>query len=200
MGYSSIFDIIGSIFIAGTLYIMVINMQNDISQMTYTDGSDLIVQTNITTVTRLLEKDFRLIAYCAKPDSFTQTSNSIVAAGAHNISFLADVNGDGTMDTVKYYVGSPSDLPLTPNPNDFPLYRQINSQPAAMYNVGLTQFDFAYFDWMATPKTLPITFPYSGVLEIQLTIMLKSPVLPDSLGAYSYWRQLRLSARNLMTR
>jgi hypothetical protein len=207
MGFNTIFDIIGSIFIAGSLLIIVLNLQGDIAQMTFTYGNDLIVQSNMTTVTRMLESDFRRIGYWAALDSPLVGTKAIRAATVHSIKFLADLNDDGNLDTVKYWVGAKTDLGVTPNPNDFPLYRQVNSSPALMYNFGVTQFDFTFYQSQNQVSKVPLTFPIafnadgtSQIFYIQLEIMLQSRESYDSLYTYSYWKQLRLEAQNLKDR
>jgi hypothetical protein len=200
MGYSSLFDIIGSIIIAGVLLIIVINLQGGVSKMTYTYGSDLVVQSNMTTVTKFLEADFHKIGYCSIPDSFIATNTAITSAGPHNISFLADVDDNAIMDTIKYSIGTSADLTVTPNRVDFPLYRQVNNGEKKLYNVGLTQFDFAYFNTLGDSMKSTITDSLKGIFSIRLTVMLQSPVAYDSLYTYAYWRQLRLSAKNLYNR
>jgi hypothetical protein len=207
MGYNTILDIIGSIFVAGSLLIIVLNLQGDISQMTYTYGNDLIVQSNMTNVTRMLESDFRRIGYWAALDSPLVGTKAIRAATQNSITFLADLDDNAILDTVKYWVGSKSDLAITPNPNDFPLYRQVNNNPAIMYNFGVTQFKFTFYKSVnqVGKDTLqfPITFNSDGtslIFYIQLEIMLQSRESYDSLYTYSYWKQLRLEAQNLLNR
>jgi hypothetical protein len=207
MGYNTILDIIGSIFVAGTLLIIVLNLQGDISQMTYTYGNDYIVQSNMTNLTKMLESDFRRIGYWAALDSPLVGTKAIRAATKHSISFLADMDDNGILDTVKYWVGTTTDLAITPNPKDFPLYRQINSNPAVMYNFGVTQFDFKF--WQSVNQVgrdslqFPITFNSDGtslIFYIELQIMLQSRESYDSVYTYSYWKQLRLEAQNLKNR
>jgi hypothetical protein len=207
MGFNTIFDIIGSIFIAGTLLIIVLNLQGDISQMTFTYGNDLIVQSNMTTITKLLETDFRRIGYWSLIDSPFVATSAIRAAGQHNITFLADVDNTGALDTIKYWIGSKSDLTITPNPNDFPLYRQVNSNAAVMYNFGLTLFDFKFYKSVNQVGKDSLAFPISigsdgssEIFYVQLEIMLQSRAAYDSLYTYSYWKQLRLEAQNLKDR
>lgn len=207
MGYNTIFDVIGSIIIAGMVALIGIRANASIAKMTYTYGNEMTVQKNMTTIVRLVENDLRKIAYCAEPDSFLMQPWTIRSAGQNNITFLADIDFDTKMDTIKYYVGSNSDLSYTSNPRDFPLFRRINSQTPVPLNIGLTQFQFLFYDWLGNEKSFPILTDSTsmagsatGIGAIRLTIMLESQYAWDSLYAYSYWRQLRLSARNLQNR
>ncbi|MBI3194387.1 MAG: hypothetical protein HYZ34_07990 [Ignavibacteriae bacterium] len=201
MGSSSLLDIIGSFIIGGMLILMIINLTGSISKMTYTYGMDMTVQKNMTTLVQMVESDFRKIGYCADPDGFPITAKSILEAGKHNISFLADINFDKTMDTVKYYIGEDEVLDYTSNPDDVPLYRVINNVNPSYFNLGTTQFDFLYYNALGDSMAFPITKDsLKGIFSIRLTVMLQSPAAYDSLYTYAYWRQLRLSSRNLLNR
>lgn len=201
MGSSSLLDIIGSFIIGGMLILMVISMSGSISKMNYTYGSDMTVQKNMTTLVRMVENDFRKIGYCADPDRYPITSKSIVEAEENKISFLADLNYDGTMDTVKYYLGEKKDLNYTSNANDLPLYRVINNATPSYFNLGVTQFDFLYYNALGEAMSFPVTKDsLKGIFSIRLTIMIQSPAAYDSLYTYAFWRQLRLSSRNLLNR
>jgi hypothetical protein len=207
MGTSTIFDLIGSIIIAGTLGLMIMNTHAQMSQMNYTNSEDYIVQSNMRNLSRILEKDLRLIGYCANPNNFPTGSVAIVAGDTNKITFLADLYNNGTMDTVYYYCGTKAQASNTLNPNDFPIYRRIGAPVAAnsytdSMSVGCTQFQLQFFDnynvQMATP--LPGD-SLSGVRFMQITIFLESPFAYDSSRyTYAYWRQMRLAGINLMNR
>lgn len=206
MGLSTIFDIIGSIAIGGIVLFLVINMNGNMTQTTYTDAQDYLVQSNLTTLVSIIEKDMRRIGYCAIPDSFPHTNEPFLAAGAHNITFLADLDDNGKMDTIVYSVGSTSDLSWSPNPNDFPFIRKVGSKKADTLAVGLTQFDCNFYDTFGTLLTFPIIVDslggcaLSGIFPIQITIMVQNPYGYNNQYTYAYWRQLRMTARNLYNR
>ena len=67
MGYSTIIDVMGSIVLGGYLLLMIFRLDGTISESTYTNGSELTVQQNLTTLVDLIERDFRKIGYCADP-------------------------------------------------------------------------------------------------------------------------------------
>ncbi len=203
MGYSSILDVIGAIIIAGTVALMAIRMNGTMGKMTYTYGNEMTVQKNMTTVVRILESDLRKAGYCAEPDSFLKYYTTIQSAAEHGITFLADLDYNKSMDTISYYVGTKRELADTPNPRDFPLYRKINSGAPTLLNIGLTQFDFKFFNWNGDELHFPIldediqqTDPATGTFSLQLTVLMESQDAWDNLYAYSYWRQLRLTAMN----
>ncbi len=204
MGYSTIFDVIGAIIIGGAVALIAIRANGTFGKMAYTYGSELNVQKNMTTVVRMLETDLRKCGYCAEPDSFTMYYSAIRGASQHSITFLADLDFNKRMDTVRYYTGTVRDLSSTTNPRDFVLYRSVNSTNVTPMYVGLTQFDFKFFNWNGDSLTFPIlmdsvsqTNRATGIFSLQLTVMMESQETWDNLYAYAYWRQLRLTAMNL---
>jgi hypothetical protein len=199
LGTWSIIDLFGSFAIGAFLLLMVFRLNGTVAQATYTNGSDLTVQENLVSLVHIIEEDFRKIGYCADPTKIPDPSKSIVSASQNGISFLTDVNGDGSVDTVKYSVGTPSSLTSTPNPRDMLLFRKVNNQSTSGYSLGLTQFQFLYYNAVSDSLTFPVTVP-SAIYEIRISVILESPFAYDTLYSYAYWRQLRLAARNLKNR
>ncbi len=204
MGYSTILDVIGSIIIGAAIALVAIGTSGTVGKLSFTNGMETTVQKNMAAVVLTIESDLRKIGYCADPDTFTLFAWAIRSAGEHQLTFLADLDFNKRMDTIRYYVGEQTELNFTSNPRDFPLYRVVNSQRPVPLNVGLTQFDFKFFNATGTQLSFPIDTDSSdmasaatGIFGIELTILMESPDAWDSLYAYSYWRQLRLTSKNL---
>jgi len=101
------------------------------------------------------------------------------------IEFLADVDEDGTIDTVRYAISDTSLAHMTPNPNDRLLYRQINGQPQEGDAWGVTELEFRYFDANGGETSVP-----SLVRAVQVSLTLESPyALGDEFIAVS-WKGL----------
>lgn len=199
MGNSTIIDILGSIILGGYLLLMIFRLNGTISETVYTNGSELTVQENLTTLVGLLEYDLRKIGYCADANNVPDPSKSILSASEHAIQYITDLNRDGSVDTVDYYTGLASSLTATPNPRDMILYRTVNHQLSMAYDMGITSFDFTYFDAQGDSIDFPITTP-SAIYLLRLSVMVESSHAYDSLYSYAYWRQIRLAARNLKNR
>jgi Tfp pilus assembly protein PilW len=199
MGNLTLFDIIASAIIASILLMTVHSSTARMNQTLCTSGNDLSVQTNLVNVVRIIEKDFRRIGYCADQSQIPDQTIAISAAGAHNISFLTDINNDGIVDTLQYDVGSPSALTITPNPRDMLLNRYLKGTKPKGYSVGLTRFDFTYYNATGDTIPLPIT-DFTQIADLRLTLAFESTSAYDSQYQYAAWRQMRLKVRNLDAR
>lgn len=58
------------------------------------------------------------------------------------LSFYSDIDSNGTSDFIEIFSGNPNQLTSTENPNDFYLYRKINSGNPEIIAVGLTYLAF----------------------------------------------------------
>jgi hypothetical protein len=199
MGSSTILDILSSIIIAGFLLLMVTRLNGTLVESSYTASSDLTVQENLVALVRIIEEDFRKIGYCKDPAKIPDPSKSILAADQHSITFLTDVDNNAAVDTLRYYVGTTAALTSTTNPRDMMLYRVINNQPSQGFSLGVTKFNFLYYDALADSLSFPIDNP-NAIYSMRLSVLLESPFAYDQNYSFAYWRQLRLAARNLKNR
>jgi type II secretory pathway component PulJ len=199
MGSSTMIDIIASFIIAGFILLMIINLNQSVADSAYVTTNDLAVQTNMTTLVQIIESDFRKIGYCSNPTNFPDPTKAMREATAHSIKFLTDVDGNGNIDSIRYSIGDTSSCRSTANPRDVMLYRQINQQTPQKLALGVVRFDFLYYNTLMDSLTFPIA-TVSQVSSIRLSILLESPYAYDTTYSYSYWRQLRLAARNLRNR
>jgi len=199
MGNSTIIDVLGSVILGGYILLMIFRLESTVTETTFMNGSELSVQQNLTTLVEIMETDFRKIGFCADPQKIKDPTKAILSASEHGIKYLTDVNRNGNVDTVEYYVGPASTLTATPNPRDFLLYRSINHAQTLTFDMGLTKFDFLFFNSADDSIDFPITTP-SEVFNIRLSVLLESSHAYDTMYTYAYWRQVRLAARNLRNR
>lgn len=205
MGYSSLIDILGSIVIGGLLMIILFRMNDTATQNTFRYSSDYLVQSNLTSVVELLEHDFRKIGYCADYTKIPDPTQSIVSADSNSITFKTDVarfagdKGDGTIDQVKYYVGSTSELSGTPNTSDRILYRVVNNETPKGSNLGITYFHIRYFDALGNLLSLPITTP-GEIWTMEINIKIENTAAYNNEYNNVFWKQIRLAARNIRNR
>lgn len=199
MGIASLIDIIGSAIIGGFILLILFRTNASVTENTYNNTSDLIVQEDITTVVSILENDFRKIGYCEDWTKIPDPTKSIIYADTSTIKFLTDDQNDGTVDTLSYYIGPTSDLPNTPNPNDRILYRQINEETPQKISLGITEFNLLYFGALGDTLSFPIVNP-GAISSMQITIRVENSAAFNNKYVDAFWRQIRLAARNLRNR
>jgi len=200
MGFSTIIDIIGSVFVGGLLLIILFRLNNSATGTLYNSTSELTVQQAMVSQVEVLESDFRKIGYCKDWTKIPDPSKSILYADSNSIKFLTDINNVGVVDSLYYYTGLTSELSNTPNPNDRLLYRVVNNDIPKSSNVGITRFTLKYFDALGNSiNESPVTLP-ALIKSIQIDIQFENTEAWDSVYTVSFWRQLKLTARNLSNR
>jgi len=199
MGYSTILDILASIVMGGILLTTVLRLSDSAAEKTYNYSSELSLQQNLATIAQVIEYDFRKMGYCANWQNFPDPSKAIAQADSSSIKFYTDVNNDGNIDSIRYYLGPTSELSSTPNPRDRLLYRVVNTDVPNEVNLGITQFYLIYFDALGDTVPLPITNP--GIISsYEINVRVESVYAYDEQYSSAYWRQIRLVARNLKNR
>jgi type II secretory pathway component PulJ len=200
MGFNTIIDIIGAMFIGGLLLIILFRLNNSATSTLYNSTSELIVQQAMVSVVQVLESDFRKIGYCKDWTKIPDQSKSIIYADSNSIKFLTDINNDGVVDSLYYYVGSTSELSNTPNTRDRLLYRVENKDLPYSSNVGITKFTLNYFDALGNAiNESPVALP-ALISSIQIDVQVENTEAFDSVYTVAFWRQLKMAARNLSNR
>jgi hypothetical protein len=200
MGYSTILDVLGSIIVGGLILLILFRLNASATSNLYDNNSEANVQSAMTSTASVLEYDFRKIGYCKDWTKIPDPTKVILYADTSSIKFLTDVNNDGIVDTLYYYLGSTSELSNTPNPRDRLLYRVVNSATPRSSNVGITKFYLTYFDTFGNQITSMPVSPTSKIQKMQIDMQVENPEPIDSTYVVAFWRQLRLSARNLQNR
>ena len=195
MGFSTILDILGSMLIGGTLLMIMFRLNNAAVENSYNNSEDLILQENLTNVVGILESDLRRMGYC-------QDWSNLPADSSH-IKFLADIDNNGSVDTVDYYVGPTSELTQTPNPNDRYLYRVAGGTADPITKFDVVEFNLLYFNTFGDTLSSPVSVP-SQIASIQVNIRIENAEAYKSNGndhyVTAFWRQIKLTARNLRNR
>jgi hypothetical protein len=71
--------------------------------------------------------------------------NKLNIADSNRFSYKADVNNDGTADSVRYYLGSTSQVKFGTNSNDRPLLKVVNGGTASIMGM-VSALYFKYYD------------------------------------------------------
>lgn len=135
----SAFDYIVSMIVAAGISLIVLTLNANMTQTAFQRNRDMVSQEVAVTLMQILEHDLFKAGY--------RTSGSVITrAESLAITFNADLNDDGTPDSIRYDVGSPSSLANSSNPSDRPLYRKVNNESTVDVAFGLVSFYFSYVD------------------------------------------------------
>lgn len=222
MGFAALIDIAGSVVVGGFLLLILFGINDSAVRNTYNFSGELTVQESLVATVDVLEYDFRKIGFCENPNALPRPEeNAILYADTSEIVFLTDLmiapdydKGDGVVDTIRYQLGPTSELSGTPNPDDRKLYRIVNGASPQAANLGITYFKIRYFRDSLTalggttlaeilPNQLPKTYvpgTPTGITAMQIDIKVENTAMYDANNnSYrnAFWRQLRLSSRNL---
>lgn len=200
---TALIDVISSMIFGGTLFLIILTA-NDVAYETQsTHNGDMLVQELLTNTAQLVEGEFRNMGY-----GVPEREPSIRHADLTAVSFLTDIDRDGTVDTVKYSLGDTLELADTENELDRFLKRQVNNGP--VMNVGaVTVFRLAYLTREGTLLPLPVALnrlPEINMVEV--TMEVQNPYAPsreagmvrsgerNALYSSSLWQQTRLASQN----
>jgi len=199
MGFSTILDILGAIVIGGLLLLILLRLNGNITENYIIHGSDRSLQRSLAETAVVIEKDFRKMGYCADPSKITEGLSIVIAADSEYISFYSDVDQDGNLDIMTYYLSDTTALSGTKNPRDRILYRQINGDMPLMISTNVTRFVFEYYDVFGTKLAVPVASP-TMISHMKISIKVEDPEAYNEQYSNAYWQQVRLSSRNLRKR
>lgn len=214
MGFSTLIDILGASLIGGMIMLILFRMNDATIESHYLNSGELIVQSNLVSIVELLEHDLRKVGYCEQWEKIPDPTIAILKATDTSITFLTDVSqseaiqiGDGNVDTLKYWVGKPTDPEVigTPNPKDRILYRQVNNHEPFSANLGLTQFRLKYFNALGNEITSMPATPPLGIITMQIDITVENTAAYGdeaekdvySKDRSAFYRQIRLAAPSI---
>ncbi len=197
---SVMLDLIGSVVIGTFVLLMGLQLNRSIAGSADASLANLNVQQGMAELAQSIEYDFRKIGF-----DMPNPGAAITLADSSHIEFKGNMDHDdaGNIETVEWYLGPA--LTTMPNPNVHILFRNYNGEgPVGTSGIGVTMFHLTYFNKSGdTVHYLDAgNYPTIRVIEISMTVQspyrVQDEVNPDTTGyAASYWRQTRLSSRNL---
>jgi hypothetical protein len=170
-------DIAGSVIIAGLLLLAVLNSYMNVNQYALMSTMDLTVQGNLSEWLQIVQHDFRKIGY-----RISNPAWAIQNCDSSSISFVSDIDNNGTIDSISYYLGPASQVTGTENPRDRALYRVVSGQQTGGA-LGLTDFQLRYFDSSGNATWTP-----AEVKAMEIFIQVESPFPLDTTYVWSSWR------------
>jgi hypothetical protein len=213
MGHSTIWDIIGSTFFAGIVFLLTFSLNSQEGEYRSAYNANYLLQQNLTALVVIMENDFKRVGY-GNPLLINETT-CIIKAFDTCFTFRGDIDNNGMIDTVSYWVGNKggpaADYPTDPyyNPSIRYLYRTLNGVDQKL-NLGVTDLRFRYYRNDAVANEAPLTQPVDpGVVGMMdLALQLQTPVRTKIVQEYMndtsqyqiFWRQVRLTSKNLRYR
>ena len=177
---------IGTFLIAGIFILSILGMNFQLLETNALNNMQTMAQKNVAEVASIIEFDLRKAGY-----GVPSATTSILAISDTTIRFLADIDQNGTPDTLNYCLSSRLDAASTENPNDRYLYRSVNSSENDV-GIGLTDLRFVFYsatgnqttnmDSIRTIKvgfTVQTLFAYSGQYG---SASWSSQISPKNLG------------------
>jgi len=159
---NAIYDIVCSVVVGGIILVMLFGFNANVAESGASQTVKLITQTNLTSMTDIIEYEFRKIGYRVG-------SNIILHADSQSITFRSDIDNDGVIDTIQYYLDNVNPSGYE-NKNTRILLHSINPGKLQMINLGLTHFRLTYQNSDGQPFT---AYPVSTPAQIKsLTVAL----------------------------
>ena len=199
MGFSTIIDILGAMIVGGLLLLILLRLNGSVTEKFYTSGNDRNLQKSLAETAILIERDFRRMGYCADPYKITETMDIVQVADSDFISFYTDIDKDGNLDILTYFLSDTNALAATVNPRDRILYRQINSNTPLIVSTNITKFLFEYYDVFGNNLPSPVASP-GNISHMKISMGMEDPDAYDEQYSKAYWQQVRLTSKNLRKR
>lgn len=147
---NTLLDILGSVFIAGLLLIVMMRLELFSKQTSYTSDNELKLIQNTKTLAEILEYDLRKIGY--RHDK--SISPAITFADSTILEFWSDIDSSGynSINKVKYFISDSTNVTGTMNPSDIILNRTISDKNNNILNtmtgpsLGLVKIKFTYLN------------------------------------------------------
>src|SRR5712692_265211 len=170
-----LFDIIGSFIVAGVILGVVFNMNATMGSMTFQNTLDVITQENAKSIADLVNYDFYKIGY---GDSTTDPVPIIKFADTNAITFKADIDSNGTLDTVQYYTTPPYFVAGSQYKFE-KLCRAVNSTNKDTMVLGIASFKLSYYDTFGVqinPPPLNTVSLLQRIESIKIQMLVKNPI------------------------
>ncbi len=164
----AVYDVVCSVVIGGIILMMLFVFNGNVAESGASQTIKLMTQTNLTAFTDLMEFEFRKMGYRV-------SNNIILFADSLNIIFRSDVDNNGVIDTIQYYLDiiNPSGFE---NKNTRILYRKINNGTPEKINLGITRFRINYQNNQGQPFTIfPVPTP-SLIKSLTVALSIESTV------------------------
>ena len=184
---AAMLDLLGSFIFGSVLLMAVLGVSGDLTGSVHCASQDYIAQSHATVISEIVHEDLRKVG-------FGVPGPAIMEADSSQFRFLSDLGADGSIDTVRYHMGTPDESLDTGNPMDRILYRTVNSEPATLLPFGVTRFHLLYFDEQGHSLGSPPPTAQIRYIRIDLTVESPEPYRDEYAKTFM---QLHIRPRNL---
>ncbi len=151
-----------STFIIGTMMLLAIVQLNlSIAKNSMDSMSDQHAKLQVDAIAGLISYDFRKIGYSVAEDK-------LIEATPTKLTFRADLEDNGAVDTVIWEIHAGTEVTETDNPNDFLVTRTVNGNETEI-KLGVVLFEFTYYDALLNP-----TFSIEDIERIRVKVVTES--------------------------
>ncbi len=142
---NQIIDILGSTLIGGFILLMIANSNIKISKVSDEILLSTVNQYDAVGSLETIDFDFYKIGYGISSNIKINKADSNEIVYYTDITSASFPEGDGLLDSIRYYWDTTNPLSSTPNPDDYPLYKIENN--SSKLQIGrVTQFYLSYYD------------------------------------------------------
>lgn len=179
-----ILDILGAALIGGLVMLLVVNLNAYSAETKFASDADLRLQQDAKTLAEIINDDLRKIGY-------KYSGTAITEADSQRISFHGDIDNNGVMDNVTYFLGSKADAGVTPNPDDRVLYRVVNYDTIGGPTLGLTNLRFSYLN-----KQEQKTSNADSICYVKAEMWIETILPVGGEYPFTYW-EMTINPRNI---
>lgn len=191
MGYTTILDILGAAVIGGILLINLLKVNGSLVENESIYSHDKNLQLDLVIAATVIERDFSLLGYVRNVNQVGLNQN-IFAGDSTSITFRSDIDNNGVIDTIRYFISDTSALSHTPNPRDMILYRKTNSDFPFVLANNITRFRLTYLNTSLGDVNPPIVLT-TAVNYIRIEIRVEDPYAFDNKYSEAIWRRITVS-------
>lgn len=170
--------LIGSSLVGAFTLLSLMRFTIDMSQTHYLETMENLTYDMLAQAVEVVEGDISRAGL-----GVTDAAEDIIqAADSTNFQFRLDIDGDGTVDNLRYFLGDTTSAAGSPNPRDRALFRSVNGGQAADIAVGLTDFKLKYYDQSGNETTVA-----ADIRTIRIQMSFESTTIYDSQYARLSW-------------
>jgi hypothetical protein len=184
---ASHFKLLLSIFVAGIMMVTIRQVHLNLSDNGFDRVSDTISTERAEEIIKLLHFDLNRIGLGVEGET------AIIEATSNRLVFKADLDVDGNVETVRYYLSDAAAATSTQNPHDKILYRVVDNEPEVDVPMGVTEFELKYFNAPEGKETTDL----DEIRTIEVALVVQNTISTDDEYT-NYARRLRSSPPNLI--